>query len=852
MGSTIHTYINKLIACLLSAALVVGLSPGAAFAASYAGSDSATYEDKDFNSASGQFQSDIYFIGQETFAVVDPTTSMYEREFVAGNAIEMYVKGAANFVDSLTATWKMAEAVYTGVDTPNYAAAYAAAQVVAAHENDSIALDNQTRAVVCRHFPQNDGLEANKTYWYWLEVENASGQVAVQNTDKPFVVIRETGYRVGPYYDDLAADGAAYTWMVAGGPVANIDGVNVNTGVNGAIYKGSTLSSVVSPSVSSVYEFLEQVAVADRDTSGNAMKLSKVWQVAIRGVNEGFEAYKEDIFVKLNTDAVEGFDTNALDDYKLFMLDDSGQTWRSVDLMDAAAAASVGITDVAVEATGITFKLTGTNTTGNIGVFGLAKRMTQEETDYSFRVTPQFSSGGQINNNGGAFAYGAHPMFVFDPYPGYKVDSVALLVGGGSSRSGQVRYEIPHVSQVGAQAPYGTYSGNTYTFPADFNDGGSMSDVTFSVTFTKADSYVPPAQGQVPAVQLTAGNAPQLLTDVPHGSVYFGAKINETRVNAGETKRFEANKTYGSFTMKTNDPMMLYFEPVDGCKVESVTINGETHTVYGSSYVIPSFNTNMSIKVNFAFTMIEPVFYFKVKADYDSSQARVGFGQSGVQWVDSISVAQGDHTTFIVEPHANYVLQSAVVSYGEGTSETDATTWISEQGILTVPNIQRDTIVSFVFKKTNEPPVPVPADTFTVTARAVGKGGFISGSGTAGTLSATVQAGGSYTINYQVHLGYRVVSITDNGKSMNFSLHDRSYTVFNIAENHDVVIAFDTVSSCPPAGVISPTKRIIHRLQSLAKTGDLNVPIAISFAAVAVVAGGTAVFLLRRRKRAAS
>ncbi|WP_165062630.1 hypothetical protein [Adlercreutzia sp. ZJ154] len=850
MGSTIHAYINKLIACLLSAALVVGLSPGAAFAESDAGSGSTTYEDKDFNGTSGQFQSDIYFIGQETFAVVDPTTSMYEREFVAGNAIEMYVKGAANFVDSLTATWKMAEAVYTGVDSPNYAVAYAAAQVVAAHENDSIALDNQTRAVVCRHFPQNDGLEANKTYWYWLEVENASGQVAVQNTDKPFVVIRETGYRVGPYYDDLAANGAAYTWMVAGGPVANIDGVNVNTGVNGAIYKGSTLSSIVSPSTSSVYEFLEQVAVADKDISGNAMKLSKVWQVAIRGVNEGFEAYKEDIFVKLNTDAVEGFDTNALGDYKLFMLDDSGQAWRSVDLMDAAAAASVGITDVAVEATGITFKLTGTNTTGNIGVFGLAKRMTQEETDYSFRVTPQFSSGGQINNNGGTFAYGACPTFTFDSYPGHKVDSVALLVGDSRLSGGQVRYEIPHASKANAQAPYGTYSGNIYTFPADFNNDGSMSDVIFCVTFTKADSYVPPVQGQVPIVQLTAGDARRFLTDVPHGSVYFGAKTNETRVNAGETKRFEANRTYGSYTMKVNYPMTLYFEPADGCRVESITINGETYAVAGSSYTIPSFNTDMSIKVNFVFATIEPVLYFKVSADYDSSQARVGFGQSGAQWVDSIRVSQGEQTTFIVEPYANYALQSAVVSYGEGTPETDATTWISEQGILTVPNIQRDTIVSFVFKKTNEP--PVPADTFTVTARAVGNGGFISGSGTAGTLSATVQAGGSYTINYQVHLGYRVVSITDNGKSMNFGLRDRSYTVFNIAENHDVVIAFDTVSSCPPAGVISPTKRIIHRLQSLAKTGDLNVPIAISFAAVAVVAGGTAVFLLRRRKRAAS
>ncbi|WP_165062507.1 hypothetical protein [Adlercreutzia sp. ZJ154] len=1072
MGSTIRTYIDKLIACLLAVALIVSLSFASAFA-----DTKIHYEDKDFDT-SGQFESSIYLIGQKDgFSIADPQFSMFEKEYTSGSAIEMYVVGiSSEDASGLSATWRVAQAL----ESADYSAAYTTSKVVSS-SSDTITFNSDTNTATCKHFPQNDNLEEGKTYWYWLEVKDSSGNIAKQNEDKPFVVVREEGYRVGPFYDDI--EGKNYTWMVAGGPTAEIDGVDTDTGVTGAIYRGAVLASSAMDKTSPVYAAFESA-------SNGKLSIEGVWQVALTGIDEGHDAYKQDILVKLNTSSLAGFDAASVADYRLMALDAKGK-WNVITLADKDAAASLGITDVSITEEGITFKLTGTNTTGEIGSFALSKVLSPEDEKRAFSVETRASAGGQIDTEGATFAYGSCPEFLFEAYSGYEVDKVSLIVSG-------TEYVIPHASDTDAPAPYGTYSGNSYTFPSNFNEDGRASRVVFSVEFKQADT------GEASTLTLTSGAA---LGDVPHGDTYVGEKIPATRVEAGKTLVFEVGKQYGSYTLEENKPLTLYFAPAQGCKVDCVTINNEEFKVEGDTYTIPSFNKDMTIAVSFAFGSGEPTKYFTVSANYNKEHARVGFGQTNTQWVSSVHVAKGNEVVLVIEPKDDYVLDSAILSYGAGTPQTDVTSWVTKENTLTITNVQKDTVVSFAFKKPGKPTPPddakpigpdetatvkpsnkdensyfdsgdahevldkvvvdgtvilddeyeikddpaamaqagitydattgeyafidkdtgmpgdsftldpitgsivfhspqdthtisgeftpakdmdikvetdidtetslegkgavVPSgkfqwkqkndlpiviqpesgsklvslkidgqeidistlkaatdadiaaaeevqnrntkqrdasykmrsqainskrslssllgiekayaasaagaddkvyvitsdylksratdlievdvkfapkgggggalqnDTYTITAKAKGKGGMISGtSNTDETLSVQVKAGANYSVNYTIETGYRVVSIEDNGVNIPVTTGS-SYTISNIDKNHDVVITFGPISSKAPRGV--------HRLQSLAKTGDLNAPIATGLVGIAALASATAVLLYRRR-----
>lgn len=140
------------------------------------------------------------------------------------------------------------------------------------------------------------------------------------------------------------------------------------------------------------------------------------------------------------------------------------------------------------------------------------------------------------------------------------------------------------------------------------------------------------------------------------------------------------------------------------------------------------------------------------------------------------------------------------------------------------------------------------AAAFTVTARVEGSHGYIAGASAGQTLRATgIARGASFTVNYAADNGYRVVSVTDNGREAT-GFTQTSYRLENITESHDVVVRVQAAASAPAPAPSDPATRVLRRLQSLAQTGDLNFPGMVALIGLACAAAGTAVLAQSRRE----
>ncbi len=140
-----------------------------------------------------------------------------------------------------------------------------------------------------------------------------------------------------------------------------------------------------------------------------------------------------------------------------------------------------------------------------------------------------------------------------------------------------------------------------------------------------------------------------------------------------------------------------------------------------------------------------------------------------------------------------------------------------------------------------------PAVTFTVTPVAVlGADGKAHGSISPGS-PVSVPRGESYSFSFKCDNGYRVEAVTANGKRL-VEGHVDSYLLRDIQEDTELRVTFTTRTE---EDSIAPIKRPIHRLQSLAQTGDATLPLALALAAFVCGALGVLFMIGRRPKREA-
>lgn len=139
----------------------------------------------------------------------------------------------------------------------------------------------------------------------------------------------------------------------------------------------------------------------------------------------------------------------------------------------------------------------------------------------------------------------------------------------------------------------------------------------------------------------------------------------------------------------------------------------------------------------------------------------------------------------------------------------------------------------------NEPGTPGDGTLVTVTASSEGHGTIAP----SGTLRVPVGTRLAFTLTPDAAYRPALITVTDEAGTRRILSSSTTYTL-KVTSDTEVRAAF--AAQLVPDN--SPASRIIRRLQSLAQTGDLNLPIALALTAAASAGAGVAI-LVRRRCR---
>ncbi len=665
------TIMRKTISCLMAAVLAVGLVPMGAFGAESLDDEVVNGGVSRITSDGGEASTSVGIVVGAGFAVADPTESMFEEGYGRGEAISVWARGGKA---PYTARWEYAVAAFDATGKPLYSSAVR--MPVGNTAGDSQVSDEQTGAVEFRHIPNgNDSLAPGGTYWYWLTVTDANGNSAAQAVEAPYLVARQSAYRPGPFTDNAAQ--AGWTWAVAGAgaELAPIGAGSVANAATGAIHNGITLSSDALDAASGAFGVLSGAA--------QPMRVAGAWTVAITEVQPaGDDAYKGSVLVMIDASSVDmpSVAAGAVPvpgvDFELLRL--------SADGTGAQALSTVGASGLSYADGIISFIVKDSAASGLIGTFALAVKPKDGDAGKSFTVETAVrpAAAGTVGQ-GGIFAYQQQPTITFSAHAGYKVEGVELSLKPTADAPGAPRVvEVPKRGEEGASAPYGTWEGNSYTFPKEFNSTGDEGYALLTVVFTDDPDYVDPTPLEL-SVSVTGA-----------GAAYVGAVQDATKVTGSST--FVSGATYGSFTLKANERVVLTFAPDAGARLESLTVNGELIRGVTDSYAIASFNKDMDVQVVFADGLPVPKPVYTVRADYDASRAQVGFGATGTQWVSEAEVAEGGSVALVVRPKLGYQLESARLFEGGDTAGADVTADCAD-GLLELADVRADIRVRFEF-----------------------------------------------------------------------------------------------------------------------------------------------------------
>ncbi|MBI3775911.1 MAG: hypothetical protein HY273_10235 [Gammaproteobacteria bacterium] len=330
----------------------------------------------------------------------------------------------------------------------------------------------------------------------------------------------------------------------------------------------------------------------------------------------------------------------------------------------------------------------------------------------------------------------------------FSVFAAGCSDSGGNARQTETPTEMP--TEIGTP---------TYTVNATAQTGGSISPASISVAQGTSATLTVTAESGFRIASVTPSGCTGTLSGTNYVTDPITADCSVTASFVALTNFFTVSASAAaggsilplSVSVEQGASATLTVTPESGFRIASITPNGCTGTLTGTSYVTGSITADCSVAASF----VAITNFFTV-----NTSAGVGGSISPT----SISVAQGTSATLTVIPESGFGIASVTPSGCTGT--------LSGTNYLTAP-LSSDCTVAVTFA----------ANTFTVSAIA-GAGGSIS------PLSTSVASGAKAVLSITPDTGFYIASVTAAGCSG--SLAGMTYTTGPIMANCTVTTAFST------------------------------------------------------------
>ena len=233
-----------------------------------------------------------------------------------------------------------------------------------------------------------------------------------------------------------------------------------------------------------------------------------------------------------------------------------------------------------------------------------------------------------------------------------------------------------------------------------------------------------------------------------------------------------------SFTIVEGSNAILKFSADDGNRLKSVKVNGQdvTATIVNSLYVINIITANTSVEV--AFEAI-PNYSLNVVA---SGNGNVIYNGATIRnQSNSFTLQEGSSAVITITADAGYRIKSVKVN------DVDRTSQVSD-GQITISNIVQNTNVEVTFEE-------IPPATYSLTITATGYGAVTYDGNTIRDKSSTftVVEGSYATIKIVADDGYRLKSVTQDGKDVTASVANGQYTTAKIVANTTLTVEFEAI-----------------------------------------------------------
>lgn len=265
----------------------------------------------------------------------------------------------------------------------------------------------------------------------------------------------------------------------------------------------------------------------------------------------------------------------------------------------------------------------------------------------------------------------AWPDFILYPMDGYRIKGVSLTRNG-----------------VAVTTATGSLVGNTFTFDPSL------------YTIERGDNWTVEAQFEKPTGLEAQYSVTGTLKGVGNGTMTFASAapgLNPVEVAMGQTRPDTGEEL---FMMPSTAGVNVFFNPGDGHRLKSFTINGTPYSVNGSSYYISVLDQNMDLVAEYEEGQPSTVVMRKVNfevEDGESGHGTIGLDDGSFGTSGSREVNFGGSTTLTLKPDEQYVV-SKVMAYkldASGNPLTPGTelTGVQDQTNQEVYNLQVNNVL---------------------------------------------------------------------------------------------------------------------------------------------------------------
>ena len=233
-----------------------------------------------------------------------------------------------------------------------------------------------------------------------------------------------------------------------------------------------------------------------------------------------------------------------------------------------------------------------------------------------------------------------------------------------------------------------------------------------------------------------------------------------------------------TFKVTEGTSVTVSFEPDEGYRLKSVTLDyvDIRSSLVGSHYTISKINANTTLEVVFEAI---PNYALVIAASGNGSASYNGAtirNQSR-----NYTLREGTSATISFAPDKGYRIASVKVNSEDMTSQV-------ANGQITIDNITQDTNVEVVFEET-------PPTTYSLNITAIGNGSVTYDENTikGRTATFTVVEGSYVTIQISPDDGYRLESVTLDGKDVTSEVRNDQYTTSKLVADAALVIEFEAI-----------------------------------------------------------